>query len=276
MEARDSKEEKLVAHKRHTTTYLAIGSALLIAGCALALLTPAAEHVRRRLQPPTIGGHTHDGTGNGAGQYTNAAFAIGSPVVTSSSREATNSINSIPDLDVGTSTASFDQWASITCYKAGVVTCDLMLREGPGFVYEVGKMGARHGDDVDYLTTFTKSTSVTATISFATTVEAVHPQVQTFDASNALVCWTAIPARTIDCASIKFVPRDSHVDHTLTSGPVLSVHSTGGINQFALDTFDGRGAPPDWAARRAILCYTDYSARRSYCQTISLSFPLLS
>ena len=72
----------------------------------------------------------------------------------------------------------FDQWASIATRPG--VTCDLMLRE------EVGKMGARHGDDVDYLTTFTKSTSVTAT----TTVD-VEQRPRLLE----------IPARTIDCAS---------------------------------------------------------------------------
>jgi hypothetical protein len=173
----------------------------------------------------------------------------------------------------GTTIANFDDYASVECFAKNGIECHILVRDGPARPYRGDES---HSDSMDGMTTLVNPGNIAAKVVVTTDATASFPDVAAFDLRNAIVCYKVTTG--LRCKAIKFVSKDVHMDHTITVGPELIVTTTN-INQFSIDTFDGRGSPPDWAARRALTCYSLFvhaAIRRTECRTISLSFPPLT
>jgi len=166
-----------------------------------------------------------------------------------------------------TSTASFGRgwhgWSGITCYQFQGIRCHILYHQYD----EVHHHGVSTYD-------LTAPSGTGHHVVVSTSLNAAFPDVATFDQSDAVVCYTV--GNAIVCNALKLQQDKQSAQgeqNQLSVGtPVTVRQNSGGFVSVA--TFDGRGAPPSWAARRAVVCYLNGDVQRgASCHVLSLSFP---
>jgi len=189
-----------------------------------------------------------------------------------------------PAVPTGTPTYSTidktDGYESISCYTyATGIYCQLIDRSrNSDNPTSPGPVGTNYHADLPRSgNTYIQVPSYTGSEADINVVKIVdvpagttpRPGVARFDQRNAIVCYTI---SGLQCVALKIYGQK------LTVGTPVTVHSAASLTQqFDVVAFKGGGAPVDWAARRALVCYSVFdpaSLRYASCNTISLSFPM--